>query len=864
MLKTIKLLFIFLILLFSLLLGSLLVGVKIEHFSFLNINVTKLYIKLDKKLIVQIESLHIPLIKTKEKSSTDSFKQYLHYLPMLLNRFDRIDIEELTVADNKFSLTINDEIVYIDNPVMNIAAKPILKKEGVILDLYSIYLKDYDLLFDGMFYHIYSANAFEFEGNAYYKHIELDLKAASSNETIDFEIKGKNQFESLAFVKDFVRLHPTIEAWMYDNVTGLIELNHLKGKLNRQTFMPKISSFEGEAYVHDAAITFNPKVKPVHTPKVTVNFKDDNLYFNLDNPFYNQTNISGSKVVIYSLSQGAQPSNIVISLKTNSALNNDILEVLKGYNIVLPLIQKSGTTQSQLDIKVVFKGNKLSTQGVFKVQDAHFDLSGLPFYAHDATVVLDNHLVQIQKAKTTIDSFLKSTLDLQIDTKHANAKGDVVIESLQIDTKEMDVISINDVNTPIMLDYGTKGSVLLQFPELFTKLDITQEATYITLNDLQTIYPYSPLLNRLEMQEGILKLKMMSKNEIDVDAWLHNLTFPLYTKEGDMLRSMELQGKIHDDVLNFYTPDERIKFSSKQGKHKLFLNQLDIKKPNNINSKEGLLNSLDLHIVGKDSNILLTQKQKILAQSYDLVLKNDEIALDVQHQQSNFSFLQQKQRINIFGLQLSDVFMNEFLGVENLFTNGEFTLNATGTKKSLKGSVDIQNSKLKDLAVLNNLITLINTTPGLINPLLAIPAFVGMASKEGFNLNGYRIMKGTLDFTYNLNSELFFVERLDTVGNMVDFKATGVLDLNEKSINADAMVIFLKDYSNIIDYIPVVNYLFLGEERNISTLVKITGNIDDPKIETNLSKEAASAPLNFIKRIFNLPSQGLELLQPKK
>jgi hypothetical protein len=378
------------------------------------------------------------------------------------------------------------------------------------------------------------------------------------------------------------------------------------------------------------------------------------------------------------------------------------------------------------------------------------------------------------------------------------------------------------------------------------------------------LYPHAVLLQNLKIQEGILKLKLINKNEIYVDALLQNFDFPIVTKEGNTLNSLEIQGDIIDDALHFYTPNKDIEFISKNNQNSLYLNNLDIKKPNSVKNKEGSLSNMDIQIKGTNSDIWLNSKQKLLAQSYDLVFKKDEIALDLQHNNSNFSFLQQQERMNIFGLQLSDTFMNHFLGIKNLFLDGEFTLNATGNKDSLQGSVDITNSKVKDLAILNNLITLINTTPGLINPLLAIPAFVGMVGNDGFNLNGYRITKGVLDFTYDLSSEMFFIEKLDTIGNMVDFKAVGLLNLKNKTINADAMVIFLKDYSNLIDYIPVVNYLLLGKERNISTLVKIQGNIENPEIQTNLSKEAISAPLNFIKRIFNLPTQGLELLQPKK
>ena len=41
---------------------------------------------------------------------------------------------------------------------------------------------------------------------------------------------------------------------------------------------------------------------------------------------------------------------------------------------------------------------------------------------------------------------------------------------------------------------------------------------------------------------------------------------------------------------------------------------------------------------------------------------------------------------------------------------------------------------IEDLAILNNLLLFIHTSPAFINPFLAIPSVVGMATNSGFNL----------------------------------------------------------------------------------------------------------------------------------
>lgn len=191
-------------------------------------------------------------------------------------------------------------------------------------------------------------------------------------------------------------------------------------------------------------------------------------------------------------------------------------------------------------------------------------------------------------------------------------------------------------------------------------------------------------------------------------------------------------------------------------------------------------------------------------------------------------------------------------------------VHAKGTRNNLIGTVYLDHTKIKNLALLNNLIIFVNTAPGLINPLFALPSVVGMATNSGFNLNGYSVNKGNFGFTYDLEKEQFQFYDLYTQGNMADFSGKGLLDLKKNTVDANIDIIFMKDYAKIVGYIPVLNYIFLGDDKRVATAVEIQGDLDDPKVNTNLSKEAANVPLDMVKRIFNIPSKGLELLTPKK
>jgi len=819
-----------------------------------------LYIKLDKKLIVQIEEIVLPATSESENSIND-FKKNIQYVPILLNIFQKIDIESLKIKNNEFTITIDEEIFYIDNKFINLSAKPVLNNDIITLNLYSLFLKDYDLLLDGLLKVDLKDDDVLFSGKVLYKELDFSLNAQTKEDTIDFVLKSNEDFQNIHFVKDFIELDETIEEWMYQNVTGKMNLEYLQGQLDKETFMPIVSSLDGVATIKEADITFNKAVQNVKTKTITVAFKNDNLYFDLEDPMYNNISIQGSNVVIYALSADKEPSNIVITLKTKNRLNKDILDILKAYEINLPIVQLTGSTNSQLAIQIYFKDYQLLTKGVFEAKDSRFSLKGFEFVAKNALVELDNSTVNIKNSDVIVDNLLNAHLNLTIDTNASLATGNAKINTLGIQGDDVNLVNMTNIETDVLIDYTNFTKINL--PQLFTEISILEDFTNIELSSLAFLYPHSALLQKLKIEEGSLNLHLKEKDNIDFRANLTKFDFPIQEKDGKKLQTLSLYGEVKNTKVFVNSLDEKIKIEVDNNKNNLVIKDYDIVKENNPLLED--TTDTNLEIIGINSTILLNEKQKLLGDNYRLDIKNNTINLQLSHKDGTFNYIQnEKNSIKLSTINTSDIFMNNLLGIERFFEDGNFNLTVEGTNELLQGKIEMNNTKLKELTLINNLVTFVNTTPALINPLLAIPTLFGMANNKGFNLSGYRIVEGSLLFSYHITENIFYIEQLQTVGNMADFQATGVIDLNKQEIDADVTLIFLKDYSSIIDYVPVFNYLLLGDEKNISTQLKIIGNLDNPQIQTNLTQDAADAPVNFIKRIFNLPVKGIELLTPSK
>ena len=73
----------------------------------------------------------------------------------------------------------------------------------------------------------------------------------------------------------------------------------------------------------------------------------------------------------------------------------------------------------------------------------------------------------------------------------------------------------------------------------------------------------------------------------------------------------------------------------------------------------------------------------------------------------------------------------------------------------------------------------------------------------------------------------------------------GQVDLNTMILTSNVKLIFLKDYSKIVGAIPVINYVLLGDNNRVETEVNIKGDIENPEISTNFTKDTITAPVNI-------------------
>ncbi len=912
---------------------------------------------------MNIDNIEYKSKKIETKSSFEDLKKDIELLPKVLKLFQSINIQSLKIDDNEFKIILDEQDLYLDNKFVNIASKVDISGNQILFDMYSLYLKDYEILFNGKIKIDYFNDKLNYFGNFYYQDLEANLNVDMTKDLAKFYIVS-SPFKSLKFIKQFLDLPKEAEEWMYDNVAGDIKLEGLYAEYDLKNNQLVEKSLNGKAQIKEAKIRFHKDVDAIQTKNLDITFKDDNLHFDLIEPTFRGKSLDGSFVTIHNLTS-AQNGEVEVHIEANSKLDKDILDILKAYKINLPLVQKSGNTDASLTLVFPYELEKpMTTKGEFLVKDALISIGNFSFNSKNATVILDGSNVLVKDADFKYKDMINALVNINIDTKTLKSSGETTINSLVIkkDSGEK-IVDIKDKKTPIEMDFNKETIINLKDLETTVKV---ADVVSVNINNLSKIYPYSKLLKDISIKDGNITLDIKNDNNINFKALIKGLNLPIQ-KDGQNVESLDVLGTINGKNIDINSADENIKLEVRDDL-KIYLKNLNIildtkkQDTSNLNQNmnvyltnselnldgttykiknanillkkeeitfEATLKDLDIplkkdgkkideltllgvnknnytklytknndlileqkngnlslnvngydvvyktedkednnsykniNIIGNNSNIYINDKYKFLADNFEVRVRDEEKYVHLQYKKTDITLkISKDKKIDIFTNEINDEFVNAIFD-KNIFKGGKIVFLASGNIDNLNGKLIIENSNIEDLAILNNLLIFIHTSPALVNPLLAVPSVVGMATNQGFNLTAYKIVNGVMEFNYSKEKELLDVKKLVTVGNGIDFEGKGKVNLNDLTLDSEIKLIFLKDYSKIVGAIPVVNYVLLGDNNRVETQVNIFGDLSNPSISTNLTKETFSIPMNITKRILTSPSLLLDFISGK-
>ncbi|STO99737.1 AsmA-like C-terminal domain-containing protein [Helicobacter canadensis] len=824
-------------------------GIKIQQLKIAGVEIEEFYLRLDKKLILEIQTLNLSHLQT-SKSTSNDIKQQIQYVKnihLLLQYFQKIEIRNIIFNNYQANLSYDGKHFLVNLPQIYAKLNMAQKASQITIDFEDIYLKEYGIYYRGSSQYNLIKQTFNSNGKLNF----LNRQSYKILASLDLNLKGdfkkviingsSDTFKNINFLLPLLPpfKNQLLKEWIFNNyqiTSAQIKEFSLTLPLDSKNLIKdSLDSLYVVGEIRDAKVTFQKGLSPILSPNVKLIFQNNTLEFHPNQPTYEHINLQGSQVAITNI---FQIPTLEIFIQTRSTLDDTISNLLKSYHISLPIKAPKTQIDANLALKFNLKNDTIVyNKGIFKAQDAQILFNALEFDSKNLLVNMENHLIEISTQNTSYKDLLLADFNFILDTNNKTINGDLLAHSLILDHNSPEILTIQNQLLPFEVNFSNVSQISFDFPTINLEGNL-QENSSFKIKNLSSLLPFSKILQDYQISNGEIQITTKDFKEFLGDFLLYSNQQILHDKNHKPIESMQLNFHYTPNEISLSSNDSTFKFHKNNETRQLELTNLIIALDNIQTNTNSNVNS-PLLIIGKNSPLEF-KNHTILSDSFSFSFVNDELKATLKHKNGQAQIYKKGDYITLDAKEFGDTFVNA-LANKNIVTQGRFSINAnTNPKGALIGKLGILNTNINQLSILQNLMAFIDTIPSLLT-----------FKTPGFNNQGYYLEEGNIIFGYN--QDFLAIENLDFKGSSIDIQGKGIISLKNQNIDFYAQLITAKSLSGIINKIPLVNYILLGKEGKISTGFSITGDLKNPTITTKTAQDILLSPFNILKRVITSP-----------
>ncbi len=824
---------------------SLKKGIELDHLSLASVEMTRLSLRLDNGLILRLGQLSIP--ERKSSGRDISLERLVPRIRKWGHLIREVDIDRLSVKDQIVGIIYRNGRFQVRGDMFTMDATITYEKDAFRADLIRLVVPPYDVTLSGKASYTRSRDTFHFTGTFSAPQGTGALSVTEKDGQVDARVSTV-AFTDLVGILARFNLDQDLLDWLSENISaGSYQVTQLR----IQSPLKDLTSIgpdnvSGTAVATAADIRFHPDLPPVKSEKIHISYQADRLSFELEKPTYRGINLNGSKVYIDHLT--GDDSQLVITIKTETRLQKEVVELLAKYDVTFPARQETGTTRADLRLAFALPRFTLETKGLFTAGPGAWQWGEIPVQTRGITVQLQNNLVTLQETELSYQDILRVHLSGSMDTAehHAELQGDVMY--LNLEAGDMALLQAAGIQVPLHINFA--GSrVQVRLSEQDTTITFEDGATTVDIKSLAAISPLVPLLRKIKFSEGNALLSMQDMDTINFSG---SIAIPntVLSLQGTPVTRFTFEGVRSPGRTDISVNEKRI-IASLTDRLTVSLHDYLVTVDTGPFKKMDDPRSIPvpMEITGPAIN-LLVKGFLIPGRKFRFMAGEPEISLGTQLEKGHLLFENTGGKIHITGTDLDGKIAEPFIHFAD-FSGGTIDFTLEGTADNYTGYLEFNNVLMKDYLVMNNVIAFLNSIPAL-----------ATLSSPGFDEGGYRVKEGLASF--EVNGKLLTIRRLRADGSTVNCEAQGWVNFADRTLDVDLELITMKDYSYLINKVPLAGYAILGEDGTLSTSLKIKGSLDAPSIKTFLARDITMTPFNVIKRTLEWPFRMLKRANGKK
>lgn len=826
---------VFIIIILLILVAIFSYGVSIKNIEIAEFKIDQLYIKLDKKLILKAQNIQIPAKNSNINGSDEDLLRLTKNLAWIDRLFAEISLKNIKIGEDGFDLHFTKNLFHINSPYLNIDTDIISINSGVLANINKLEFKDFNITMSGVANVNVKKGIYDFNGTLSSFELNGNAKLRLEKDQLKYELSDVNATSLELFINELGRkfgLNEEVKKWIYGIKADNYYLKILQGKADiaKQNFY--LNELYANATSNNLKVKFHQNLAPADVEQANIELIGGTLRFDLIQPKWQGRDLNGSNLKIYKIFE--EGAGLALNLKINSPYDKVVGSILKAYDLDIAVEQLSGKTNGILGLDLKFDPFVITARGEFIMRGGHTLIAGADFGVGEAQVSLNDTKLTIKAKKSGMDFF---TGDFVASLDLSKQKGDIngTANDFNLKFGDKEILAFKNMPLNATLDFADKTTIMQIFnPDVRLSFG---EKNEIKIKDISPLVKDSVLLSGLGISGADFTLQtrnfkdfLILANDVKFDA-------PLYNKNGEKYTLDSFEININGDHVRGKNSSDKIKFSAKDGKINLDINGLDLQ----ISSNDNVTDTVNFEIDAINSNLLLSDlNSTIKLTNYHAKTINDELSFDAKAGLENLHLFKSDSKFKISANEISGEFINSIFNIKS-FSGGSFKMEILGeSTQNFKGEMRLIDATLKDFTFYHQLLTFLNSVPSLL-----------IFKTPDFDTSGYPVKFGKILFERKGDELNIVAAELES--SSADIAGHGNINLKTKEINIELELKLLKDASSIIDKIPLVNQIILGKDRTLSTIIKISGTLQEPEYSTQILSDTLLSPLKIIRNILQAP-----------
>ena len=471
-----------------------------------------------------------------------------------------------------------------------------------------------------------------------------------------------------------------------------------------------------------------------------------------------------------------------------------------------------------------------------------FSVNGSQYKINKLLLKLDKKRVLLEHTSLDIGKYIKTEMSANYNIKEK--KADINLKNfILINPKSKKILYYKkSINLTLI---KSKKQLKIDSTELQANFILTNDKWMLNLDSIGIIAKNSNFLRKYNITNGKASFYKNSDDKYTKFKGGIYYQYKLLTEQDKAINKYNIDGYITKNQNIYFKVNKKVNIKVaddiKINLHNCGINSDELQKfvtlltkqTKNTQSKKDAIN---IFLQAKNSYIYLGNNRYVISDTLNLQYYNGIITAQLAHGKGKAGFLLEDDTFHLYGQDFDDKFMEKLFSLSK-FNGGSLDFSISGTFKDYTGTFYIKNSTIQDYVVLNNILAFINTIPSLAT--FSLPGY----SKRGLHIDNAYMKFHSKDHILDISDIYIGSKEIKILG-----KGTASVRYN----NIDLDLNLKTDLGSNLSKIPLVGYIIF-DGQSISTTLKVTGKLTDPKVETMLARDIAVAPLNIILRTLTLP-----------